>query len=420
MQAAIIAIGDEILIGRTQDSNSHYLARMLHLAGIPVGHMQVIADEKPLIRKALARALETAHLVIFTGGLGPTSDDITKLALAGFFGQEALTVHQPTLERMRAWYASRGRELNPRSARMAEVPANCQPLDNPVGAAPGLLWEQEGRHVVALPGVPHEMRAIFEQQVLPVIETEMGAFVVQQEIFRLVGVPESKLSELLSGVEQSLPPEIKIAYNPNLGLLDLRVVLQCASEDEGRLRPPFEQALQEIRSIVRPYHYGDANTTLEEAVGQLLKAHGASLATAESCTGGHIAGRIVRIPGSSEYLQGGVIAYSNQVKMQQLGVRRQSLEEHGAVSEQVACEMARGVREALGTTLGVATTGVAGPGGGSDEKPVGLVYIGLATPEGVEARPFQFEKNRWRNIQRSVTTALHLVWKYLRQQPSAA
>lgn len=413
--AQIITIGDELLAGRTQDTNSHYIARALHQLGLPVVAIQTVPDTAEAIRTALDRALPNAALVLLTGGLGPTKDDITKHTLASYFGGDTrLVPHTPTLERLRAYFKQRGRDLTEVSAQMANVPANCIPLENPAGAAPGLLWSRpDGRIVAAMPGVPHEMKAIFETHIRPIIASQLVLGVVKSRVFRTVGIPESSLSALLAPIEDGLPQQIKLAYNPGLGILDLRLVLVCATSDADHLLPLFKTAEDEIQKLISPYHFADDETPLAEAVGRMLHERKHTLATAESCTGGGLAASIVSVSGSSAYFLGSVVAYSNPIKSKLLSVSKETLDDYGAVSEPTALQMAIGVRELLGTTWGLATTGVAGPLGGSDEKPVGTVWIALAGPNGSTARKFTFENNRERNIQRTIVTALHLLWKQL-------
>jgi nicotinamide-nucleotide amidase len=354
--------------------------------------------------------------VLLTGGLGPTKDDITKKVLARYFGAEQLVQHEPTYLKIKAYFEARGRELNPLSAAMALVPVGATPLENTAGAAPGLMWETpRGQLVVSMPGVPHEMKAILTEHVLPRISERFVQGVVRSQVLRTVGIPESSLQKLIEDIEDALPAQIKVAYNPGLSILDVRLVLQCATDAQPTLEPLYLHAIQRIGERIAAYHYADGNTPLEATIGRLLRSQGATLSTAESCTGGALAASIVRVAGSSEYFQGGVASYSNTAKMHLLGVPESTLAEHGAVSEAVAVALAEGARKQFGTTYALSTTGVAGPDGGSDTKPVGTVWIAVATPAGCTAQRFVFERDRQRNIERAVVTALHQLWKVLHQ-----
>ena len=410
--AEIFAIGDELLIGRTLETNAHRLAQGLYIRGIQLRQVRVIPDEAPAIRRCLDEC--SASLAITTGGLGATTDDCTRRTLADWLGVP-LVQHPDALARMQTYYARRNRPLNPISVQMSFVPQGAEVLLSDVGAAPGLRIDRpSGGTLFVLPGVPWEVDHLAERYLWPWIEAHASGGRVEQRILRTVGAPESKLAGLLEPLENRLPPDLKLAYNPSLASLDLRLVLQTSSEDWPRRQPEFEAAWTELQERVRPYIYGMDNERLEAVVGQQLAARNLTVAVAESCTGGGLAARLVSVAGASAWMVGGVVAYSNELKINLLGVDEDLLSEHGAVSEAVARALAEGVRQRLGADIGVATTGIAGPDGGTSTKPVGTVWMAVSSAAGTEARHYLFERDRSRNIERSVVAALDLLRQHVR------
>jgi nicotinamide-nucleotide amidase len=413
--ATLIAIGNEILIGRTLDTNTHWLAQRLREIGVGVEQIITIADKEGAIRDALDWAFTKSDIVISCGGLGGTIDDVTRKTLARYFETE-LAPHEPTLERLKKIYAERGRTFTDATARIALVPRGCQVLPNEQGLAPALLFEKgtEKRYFV-LPGVPHEMKYLAQQYIFPYLQTHFTSQIFHAVTLRTMGATESHLATLLAPFEEKLPPYIELAYNPSFSSLDIRLSLAIAKEEEAKGRERFNELLQDLKTYLKPFLFGEGEARLEEVLGQLLIAQRATLSIAESCTGGALCAKIISVPGASAYIQGGVVAYANEEKIKTLGVRSITLEQFGAVSEEVAIEMACGIRNKMNTSIGLSTTGIAGPDGGTPSKPVGLVWIGYTDPFGSFAKRFIFENNRERVVERAVANALYIAIKKIRE-----
>jgi nicotinamide-nucleotide amidase len=406
----LITIGDEILTGKTQDTNARHIALKLGEAGFFLSRITTIPDDAQTLKSELDAALSRADGVISTGGLGATSDDLTRPTLAEYFGGR-LTVHRPTYERIAAFLAMRGRKPEGDILKMAEIPDVCEAIDNDTGAAPGMIFRPRPDKIyVALPGYPPEMKYLLEKGAIPALKSVLHPARVRHVVFRTAGVPESTMAERLRDFEKKLAPHIRLAYNPSLRALDLRLWAQF---EAGESESSFDEACDAMRAALGDDLFGYGDVSLAQAVGTMLKDRNLRLATAESCTGGAVAAEIVACPGASDYFLGGVTAYSNAAKVEFLGVKPATLEEFGAVSEPTALEMAAGARRRFGADLAVATTGVAGPDGGSDVKPVGTVCIAVDGPRRSFAKTFRFENDRGRNIERSLTAALNLVRKEL-------
>lgn len=406
-EAEIYAIGDELLIGRTLETNAHRLAQGLHARGLTLRQIRVIPDEAEAIRRCLDEC--RTGVAITTGGLGATEDDFTRRVLAEWLGVP-LVQDAEVLARLRSFYERRGRTLNPISEKMSFVPQGAEVLLSDAGAAPGLrINRPDGGTLFAMPGVPWEVDHLAERHLWPWLEANAAGGHVEQRVFRTVGVPESTLAGLLADFEAKLPPDAKLAYNPSLHALDLRLVLSTTRANWPARQAEYEALAAELRQAVNPYIYCMGDETLEAAIGANLKAQGLTLALAESCTGGAVAARLVSVAGASAWVRGGVVAYDNALKTQLLGVPEDMLREHGAVSESVARAMAEGARLRLGADIGLSTTGIAGPDGGSDEKPVGTVWMAVADANGTVAERRLFERDRGRNIARAVTAALDLL-----------
>ncbi len=412
MQAEIIAIGDEILIGQTIDTNSSFIATHLNLNGISVKQKRVIADEPAAITDALDSLFPETRLVFMTGGLGPTKDDITKKTLADYFDGE-LVFHEEVFEHIKELFATFGREPSQANRDQAYLPSSCELVENEIGTAAGMHFQKEGRHYFSLPGVPYETQRLVEKKIIPWIKANLQKGTVVHHTLLTQGVPESMLAERLSQWEDELPADIKLAYLPSPGLVRLRLSCYSGSEEEARGRV-MEQA-ERARDILGRIIFGTNDESLEGVVGKILQERGQNLATAESCTGGNIAGLITAVPGSSAYFQGGVVAYSSALKQSVLGVLEETLLRHGAVSEAVVKEMAAGACREFGTDWAIATSGVAGPGGGSDDTPVGTVWIAVAGPVTVKAKCFNFGRSRSRNIQRASLMALDMLRRELQK-----
>ncbi len=410
MKAEIITIGDEILIGQIIDTNSAWIAEQFNLSGIEIHQITSVHDDREQILQSLENAAGKVDLVVLTGGLGPTKDDITKNTLCAFF-QTKLAIHPPTLEHIRERFQKRGIDMNHLNHDQALVPENCTVLPNKSGTAPGMWFEKGNTIFVSVPGVPFEMKELVQSEILPRLKQRGITNAIFHKTVLTYGLPESMLAERIEPWESALPANIKLAYLPNPMAIRLR--LSAIGDNQEELRNQVEAAIERLKPLIPDHIFGYNTDTLAGVVGQLLKAAKCSLAVAESCTGGFISHLITSEAGSSEYFKGSVTAYSNEAKQQLLGVGKATLMKNGAVSEPVAREMARGVKEALKSDYAIATTGIAGPGGGSDEKPVGTVWIAVAGPETVTAEKYQFGDNRRRNIIRSSQTALRLLRKMM-------
>lgn len=402
MNAILINIGDELLIGQVVNTNAAWMAAELERHDIHVSRIVTIADDLNDIERTLAEA-EHSDVVLITGGLGPTKDDITKEALCRHFGAK-LIINQPAYDNVSDYFARRGLPLSDINKMQGMVPDCCEALLNKVGTAPGMWFERDGRIVVSLPGVPHEMRWLMSTYVLPRLSKRMGREAILHKTILTCGIGESFLAEKIAAWEDALPQNFRLAYLPDAGKVRLR--LSAHGQDHAELQAQMDGEIEKLAALIPEHIYGYDNETLASAVGKTLLRRGASLATAESCTGGTLAHRITEVAGASQYYVGGVVSYSNELKMNLLGVRRTTLEQFGAVSEQTACEMAVGCRMRLHTDYAVATTGIAGPTGGTDEKPLGTVWIAVASPEGVAAHKYIFATTREQHQERTANQAL--------------
>ncbi|QGY46830.1 competence/damage-inducible protein A [Maribellus comscasis] len=406
MKAEIITIGDEILIGQIVDTNSAWMAEQFNLNGIEIYQITSVHDDHQHILEALKKAEEKVDLVVLTGGLGPTKDDITKNVLCDYFNTK-LVFHEPTFEQIKKRFTKFKIDINKLNRDQALVPESCSVLYNKVGTAPGMWFEKNDTIFVSMPGVPFEMKYLVEYQILPRLRESGKTKAIYHKTVLTQGVPESMLAIKIEKWEDALPKNIKLAYLPNP--MSVRLRLSAIGVDAEGLKKQVDTEVEKLQQIIPDDIYGFDNETMAEVAGRLLKQQGKTLAVAESCTGGYISHLITSVPGSSEYYKGSVTAYSNEIKMNVLGVTERALEEFGAVSEQVAREMALGVKNAFRSDFAVATTGIAGPGGGTKEKPVGTVWIAVAGEKKVFARKFVLGNDRERNIIRSGQTALQLL-----------
>lgn len=420
MLAEIITVGDELLLGQTVDTNSAWMGAQLTKQGIALHRITSISDASEEITSALREAMNRVDLVLVTGGLGPTRDDITKETLASYFGMP-LVLNEQVLNQITQWFEKRGMEMLPVNRDQALLPRGCEILPNPRGTAMG-MWFQEGdeaspKVVVSLPGVPYEMKGLMEEEVLPRVQK---IWKLPKRYHRTVltqGIGESFLSTLIKEWEDGLEERgIHIAYLPAPG--QVRVRLSAVDNREDVAVQRVEKALEEFLELAGQHVVALDEVSLPEAVVQSLIQHKRTIATAESCTGGSIAASITAVPGSSAVFQGSVVAYANEVKEELLGVDKMDLEVHGAVSEPVVMQMAKGIREKLGTTYGLATSGIAGPSGGTAHKPVGTIWVGLASPKGVFARKFQLGDHRGRNVSKTVLLALAWIIEDLKREDS--
>ena len=410
VRAEIITIGDEILYGQILDTNTQWISLELDKLGIKTIRKSSVGDQASEITQILEEAATRADVVFITGGLGPTKDDLTKKVLADYF-HCGLEMNAEALRDVTEFFAKRGRELSDINRDQALLPTKAQFVPNKQGTAPCMWFEEKGVVWVSMPGVPFEMKAIMETEVLPRVIKHFKTPVIFHKVIKTVGIGESYLSDLIQDWELSLPSHIKLAYLPSLGIVKLR--LTAFGEDLSSLSSDVETELARVMPLISSYVFGYEKEELAEVVGQLLRKSKANLSVAESCTGGHLAHQFTQIPGSSDYFKGGIVSYANEVKMNQLGVSASILSKFGAVSEPCITAMAEGARHVLGTTYSLATSGIAGPTGGTDDKPVGTVWIALAHPNGVITRKLQLAGTRMQNIHMTSLASLNLLRRFL-------
>jgi len=409
MKTEIITIGNELLDGSQVDLNGAYLGSRLTSLGAEVVRVTSVPDSVDQIEEVTARAMDRAEVVITTGGLGVTADDRTKQAVARLLGRK-LVLDEDVLERVRAWYESRNRTMPEAGVAMAMLPEGGRPIDNQRGTAPGLLFEKGEGLLFVLPGVPAELRAMFDNYVSPFLEGRGLKPLAQERLIRTTGLPESEIAEIVGELGRRLA-RTDVAYLPSVTGVDLKVI--------GRGQTPLEaektaeSSQSKIAAKLEPYVYARGDESLEKVVGYLLSMGDATLSVAESCTGGRLGWRMTRVPGSSDYFKGGVIVYSNELKKRLVGVKAGTLKKHGAVSSETAIEMATGVRTKCATDWGLAITGVAGPGGGTADKPVGTVFVAVAGDRGDRVRELHLEGGRGSIRRAAVQAALELLRRSL-------
>lgn len=413
MNAEIITIGDEILIGQIIDTNSSWLGSELSKIGIQVVHRTSVSDQKAAIVNALNDAKRRAGVIIMTGGLGPTKDDITKLTLAEYFNTP-LVLNNEVLEWVRGIFKKRNLPMVDSNNSQAMVPESCEVLFNRSGTAPGMWFDQDGKIFISMPGVPFEMKVIFEEQCIPRLLKKFDLPVITHRTILTSNIGESFLAQKIEDLENSLPPHIKLAYLPGIGQVRLR--FSGTHTHYETLQRELDKIIAILYELVGEYIYGEENDSLEKNVGVLLQGNDATLATAESCTGGYIAHLITSVAGSSAYYKGSVISYANEIKTNELGVSPETLRTVGAVSEDCVKQMAEGIRKKYNTTYSIATSGIAGPGGGSDEKPVGTVWIAVSSPQQTLAKKFSMGDHRERTIQRTGIQALDMLRKLIMEE----
>ncbi|MBS1506368.1 MAG: competence/damage-inducible protein A [Bacteroidetes bacterium] len=404
--AELLTIGDEILYGQIVDTNSQWMSVELDKVGIKVIRKTSVGDVESEILSAFAEAEQRADIILITGGLGPTSDDLTKPLLAKYFNCE-LKLHEEALQELSAYFKSRGRELSETNKQQAFLPVCCTKITNPVGTAPGMWFERNGKIFMSMPGVPHEMKKMMTERVIPKLKEKFKTPTIVHKVIRTVGIGESFLADKITAWEKSLPTHIKLAYLPSLGEVKLR--LTGFGDDEQKLKAEVEGLTAKIQPLAGEYIYGYGDEPLEAAIGKLLREKKLTISMAESCTGGYLSHLITSVPGSSEYFLGSMVPYDYQIKMRQLGVRPEVLEQYGAVSEPTIIEMANIVRAKFNTDIGVATSGIAGPGGATPEKPVGLVWIAYSDKHHTVTRKLQLSTERLVNIKAASIAVLNLI-----------
>ncbi|MBN2480101.1 MAG: competence/damage-inducible protein A [Bacteroidales bacterium] len=410
MKAELISIGDEILIGQVVNTNAAFLAEELNKLGIAVVRITTIADKAENIPAVLEEASTRAELVLTTGGLGPTSDDVTKYCLAEYFNSR-VSLNPEVLERIKVFIHARGGIVNDKNAGQAMLPDNCEVLPNRSGTAQGMWFSKDNITYVALPGVPYEMKEIFQNELAPRLRRRFILPVIHHETVLTSGISESAMAKLIEEWEARLPSNISLAYLPSPGILRLR--LSGTDNKPDRLLEEMRTELKKLEAVIGPYIFGYNEDRLEEITGNMLRKKGLTLSLAESCTGGKIGELITSVPGASDYFKGGIIAYSNEIKSDQLGVSPATIETYGAVSREVVHEMAAGALIRLKSDYSVAVTGVAGPAGGTDRKPVGTTWIAIAAGDKITSKVYHFGEHRGRNIQKAAITALFMLKKEL-------
>jgi len=410
MKAEIITIGDELLIGQTIDTNSAWIGAELSMAGFDIHRKTSIHDNRSDILNALSQAKGRSDVVIITGGLGPTSDDITKPTLCEFFNTR-LVMNSEVLSMIETMMRRRNFPMNENNRKQAEVPESCTVLTNAAGTAPGMWFENDGTIFVSLPGVPPEMKHIMNLHVLPELKKRFSSQVIIHRNIMTYGSPEARLAEILTDFEAGLPGDIRLAYLPSSGIIKLR--LTGTGRDHSTIVDSVEAQVRKLYAIIPDLIYGENEESLEMAVGRLLREKDKTLCTAESCTGGNIAHLITSVPGCSDYYAGSLVAYANRIKKLLPGMGEELIEKHGAVSEQVVIAMAVGARTLLGTDFSVATSGIAGPDGGTIEKPVGTLWTAVASGTKTVAEKHTFGTDRLVNITRFSLAALNLLRKQI-------
>jgi len=406
----IISIGDELLIGQVVNTNSSWMGDKLNSVSLPVNRIIAIADTANAISSALVNSMESAKLVLITGGLGPTQDDLTKATILNFFGSK-LVLNEEVLNHVESFFAKRGRALTESNRLQAMVPDNCEIVKNNQGTAPAMHFEKEGTHFVFMPGVPFEMKHIMEEWVIPYFSSKCSTKPKAQKTVLTSGMGESFLADIISDWESNLSENTSLAYLPSPGRVRLRI--SVVSDNQGEADKQLQKHVDDLVGIIPDLVYGYDDDLMETLIGKLCIEQNKTLATAESCTGGMIAQKITSVAGSSQYYKGSIVAYANEIKSKQLGIDPVIIEKNGAVSEIVARQMAENVRRIMNVDIAISTTGIAGPDGGTEDKPVGTVWIALATKEKTIAKKYQFGNQRERNTNWTVQTALNTIRKEL-------
>lgn len=415
IQATIITIGDELLIGQVVDTNSAWMAQELNKTGIAVRRRVAVADEWNEIWNALDTELQLADIILITGGLGPTADDITKPLLNKYFGGTMVIDKEALANVTYLFEVVFKRPVIPVNFRQAEVPDVCTVIQNKRGTAPGMWFSKNGKIIVSMPGVPHEMKGMMTSTVIPKLNTEFDLPVILHRTLLTAGVGESFLSEKLKAFETSLAENIKLAYLPSSGMVRLR--LSTSGFEKDKVAEDIDHAFKELQSFIQEFIVTVNDEPLAKALGNLLAKQNKTLATAESCTGGNIAQLITANPGSSLYYKGSVVSYNNQVKEAVLKVSSETLKQFGAVSEQTVKEMLAGVLQVIGSDYAIAVSGIMGPDGGTEEKPAGTVWIAVGSAKDHVTKQFNFKFDRVRNIEFTSLNALNLLRKFITGQP---
>jgi nicotinamide-nucleotide amidase len=406
MKAFILPIGDEVLIGQIIDTNSAWIAQQLNQQGLSVRHAMSVGDSREEITESLQFALSQADIVLITGGLGPTKDDITKKTIADFFGV-GMVFHQETWERIVDFFKKRDREPGEAHHNQCFMPENALILRNDMGSAPGMWFEHEGKIIVSMPGVPSEMKYLMEAAVLPRLKSRFPGKPIAHRTIMTAGTGETDLAMLVKDLENDLPDFIKLAYLPSFGYVRLR--LSGQHEDAAFLNKTLDEKADEIEFLTKKFAYGRNDETLEQALGRAAKAKNKTISTAESCTGGMVAQRITSVSGASSYFMGGIVAYDNNVKINQLNVPLEVIMAHGAVSEECVKAMVAGSCNLMKTDVSLAISGVAGPNGGTPEKPVGMIWIAVGNAKKTITLKININRTRQINNEFASNMALNML-----------
>lgn len=409
-QAGIITIGDELLIGQVIDSNSAWIGTELNNIGIAIRQRLAVGDDATEIVRAINDTKLLCDIIILTGGLGPTKDDITKQTLANYFNVP-LVINEEVLHDVKVIFERLKRPLLEVNMKQASVPQHCTVIRNELGTAPGMWFDADDKILISMPGVPFEMKNMMSKTVLPKLQSLFTGSFIKHKTFLTAGIGESFLAEKIESVENNLPSNIKLAYLPNLQQVRLR--LTAKGTDEKLLETQLEKISGELLPLIQTWLINDKDELLEASLGKLLLSKQKTMATAESCTGGAIAARIVSVAGSSAYFRGSFVAYDYDAKSNLLDVRKETILNKGAVSEETVIEMANGALKKFGADYAVAVSGIAGPGGGLPNKPVGTVWIAVASSSAHETKEFHFLKNREQNIQATVFAALNFLFRFV-------
>ncbi|MEO8087759.1 MAG: competence/damage-inducible protein A, partial [Bacteroidota bacterium] len=413
--AEIITIGDELLIGQVIDTNSAWIGQQLNEIGIKVYQITSISDNEQHILSALKDASQRADVILITGGLGPTKDDITKFTLCKYF-KSNLRFDEKTFIQVEKLFQARGRQVTAVNRKQAEVPEKCEVIPNTQGTAPGMWFREKGKVFVSMPGVPYEMKGMMTEDVLPRLQKLFTEGVIIHKTIWFQGIGESFLSDMIEQWELALPANLKLAYLPSSGILRLRLTATGTSAEE--LNGLISVEVKKLNEIAGEYIFGEDNDTLEKLTAQLLTEQKATISTAESCTGGYIAHRITTVPGSSNYYLGSVVAYDNSIKENFLNISSNIIEKYGAVSEEVVIEMAKNVKEKFKTDYSIACSGIAGPSGGTEDKPVGTVHLAIAHPGGIFTKKLMLGTDRERIIRETALHSLNNLRKILKGEGS--
>ena len=406
IKAEIITIGDEILYGQITDTNTQWISAELDKIGIRTIRKSSIGDSEEAILEIFEESSKRADVIIVTGGLGPTKDDITKKTFCKYFNTE-LIVHPQALADVTEYFKKRGIALSEINKSQGEIPANATFIQNTMGTAPGMWFEQNGVIFISMPGVPYEMKGMMTLTILPKLQEHFKTPIIFHKVIRTVGIGESYLAEMIETWEDALPENVKLAYLPSMGNVKLR--LTGFGEDLQVVESQVEEQFQSVLPTIQEYVYGFGKDELEEVIGRILTERKETVSVAESCTGGYLGHQFTKVSGSSAYFLGGILSYDNSVKINQLGVKPETLNTHGAVSEQTVIEMSENVRKLMKTTYGLATSGVAGPNGGTPEKPVGTIWIAISSEKEVITKQLTLGGSREQNIHLTSVNILNLL-----------